>query len=142
METAKTSDALEVSIFRLNVLRAYYALMAFGTAALFWPPLVQHTSEWGIESGAQYSLLAALAPFAFLGLRYPLKLLPIILYEFCWKALWFIFVVAPLYASDRMTDLIWSNAFACGIAIVLTPIVMPWRFFWQSYVSQAGERWR
>jgi hypothetical protein len=30
-----------------------------------------------------------------------------------------------------MTDLVWSNVFAFGIAIVLTPIVMPWRFFRQ-----------
>ena len=142
MEPAKPNGADEVSTFRLNVLRAYYALMAFGTAAFFWPPLVQHSAEWGINNGAQYSLLAALTPFSFLGLRYPLKMLPIIMFEFTWKAMWFAFVVAPLYASDRMTELVWSNAFACGIAIVLTPIIMPWRFFWQSYVQQAGERWR
>jgi hypothetical protein len=142
METAETNGTEQVSAFRLNVLRAYYALMAFGTAALFWPSLVQHSAEWGIENGAQYSLLAALTPFAFLGLRYPLKLLPIILYEFTWKAMWLVFVVTPLYTSDRMTDLVWSNVFACGIAIVLTPIIMPWRFFWQTYVRQAGERWR
>lgn len=142
MQTAETTGAVEVSTLRLNVLRAYYALMAFGTATLFWPPLVRHSPEWGIENGAQYSLLAALTPFAFLGLRYPLKLLPIILYEFTWKAMWFIFVVAPLYTSGRMTDLVWSNAFACGIAIILTPIIMPWRYFWHSYVRQPGERWR
>jgi hypothetical protein len=142
MDSAKPISAVQVSTFRLNVLRAYYALMAFGTAALFWPPLVKHSAEWGIDNGAQYSLLAALSPFAFLGLRYPLRMLPIILYEFMWKAFWFIFVVAPLYTSDRMTDLVWSNAFACGIAIVLTPIIVPWRFFWHNYVREAGEQWR
>lgn len=142
MATAEAANTADVSPFRLNVLRAYYALMAFGTAAVFWPQLVQHSAVWGIESGAQYSLLAALTPFALLGLRYPLKLLPIILYEFTWKALWFVFVMAPLYASNQMTELVWSNAFACSIAIVLTPIIMPWRYFWQSHVREPGERWR
>jgi hypothetical protein len=142
METANARAALGVSPLRLNVLRAYYALMAFGTAAMFWPPLVRHSAEWGLENGAQYSLLAALTPFALLGLRYPLKMLPVILYEFTWKAFWFVFIVAPLYASDRMTELVWSNAFACGIAIVLTPIILPWRYFWQNYVRDKGDRWR
>lgn len=141
MEAAKPSSADEVSTFRLNILRAYYALMAFGTAALFWPSLVQHSAQWGIDNGAQYALLAALTPFSLLGLLRPLKMLPIILYEFTWKAMWFVFVAAPLYTSGRMTELVWSNAIACSIAIVLTPIVMPWRFFWQRYVKEAGERW-
>ncbi len=131
-----------VSPLRLNILRAYYALIAFGTSAVFWPDLLHHTHDWGIRNGAQYSLLGALAPLALVGLRHPLKMLPIILYEFLWKALWFIFVVAPLYASDRMTDIVWSNVVACGVAIVLTPIVMPWRFFWQNYVSAPAETWR
>lgn len=142
MEPKATPNAVDVSPLRLNMLRAYYALMAVGTAAVFWPPLVQHSAEWGMRNGAQYSLLAALTPFALLGLRYPLKMLPIILYEFMWKAFWFIFVFAPLFAADRMTELVWSNAFACGIAIVLTPIIMPWRYFYQTYLRDAGDRWR
>lgn len=134
--------ALHVSPIRLNMLRAYYALMAFGTLAVFWPDLLNHSHEWGIRNGAQYSLLGALAPLSLLGLRYPLKMLPLVIYEFLWKALWFIFVVAPLYAGGQMTDGVWSNVFACGVAIALTPIVMPWRYFWRTYVSEPGERWR
>jgi hypothetical protein len=131
-----------VSPLRLNVLRAYYALMALGSFAVFWPGLLSHTSRWGIDNGAQYALLSALAPAALLGLRYPLKLLPLALYEFLWKALWFIFVAGPLYAGGHMTAGVWSNAAACSIAIVLTPIVMPWRYLWQSYVTAPMEPWR
>lgn len=131
-----------VSAFRLNVLRAYYALMAFGTMALFWPDLISHTDAWGIETGAQYSLLAALSPLSLLGLRYPLKMLPLILFEFLWKALWLIFVVAPLLSNDAMTQNVWANVFAVSIAIILTPIVLPWRYFVETYVVSPAERWR
>ncbi|WP_420606166.1 hypothetical protein [Novosphingopyxis sp.] len=137
-----TPRPIEVSVFRLSILRAYYVLMAVGTMAIFWPDLISHTNDWGIDTGAQYSLLGALTPFALLGLRYPLKMLPIILYEFAWKALWFIFVVAPLWSNDAMTEGVWANVFACGIAIVLTPIVLPWRYFWQVYVAAPTDRWR
>jgi len=138
---APTTDR-SVSLLRLNILRAYYAFMAFGTAAVFWPSLLHHSHEWGIAHGAQYSLLAALSPLALLGIRYPLKMLPVIFYEFAWKALWFAFVVAPLYAADRMTDDVWANVFACGLAIILTPLVLPWRHVWQTYVTAAAEPWR
>ena len=131
-----------VSLLRLNILRAYYALMAFGTAAVFWPELLNHSHAWGIERGAQFSLLAALSPLALLGLRYPLKMMPIIFYEFVWKSLWFVFIVAPLYAAERMTDAVWANVYACGIAIVLTPLVLPWRHVWHTYFAAAAEPWR
>lgn len=138
---APTTDH-SVSLLRLNILRAYYAFLAFGTAAVFWPSLLNHSHAWGTERGAQYSLLAALSPLALLGIRYPLKMLPVIFYEFAWKALWFVFIVAPLYAADRMTDDVWANVFACGIAIILTPLVLPWRHVWQTYVAAVAEPWR
>ena len=119
---------ITVSRIRLHVMRAYYALMAIGTAVVFWPDLLSHSVAFGVQHGAQYALLSALTPFALLGLRYPLQMMPIIFYEFAWKLLWFILVVAPLWAADAMTPGVWSNVFACGIAIVLTPIVVPWKF--------------
>lgn len=131
----------DVPLYRLYVLRAYYAFMAFGSFAVFWPSLLTHTHEWGLDNGAQYSLLSALAPLALLGLRYPLKMLPLVLYEFLWKALWFAFVMAPLWTGGRMTENEWANAFAIGLAIVLTPIVTPWRYVWRNFVSARGDRW-
>lgn len=130
----------EISRLRLNVLRAYYVLIAVGTIAVFWPPLLFHSPAWGVENGAQYSLLGALSPFALLGLRYPLKMLPIVFYEFLWKALWFVFVAGPLWMHGGMTDGVWSNVFACGIAIVLTPIVVPWSHVWRTYVAAPADR--
>lgn len=133
---------VDVSIPRLTILRAYYALMGVGTMVVFWPDLISHSDDFGINAGAQYSLLGALSPLALVGLRYPLKMLPVIIYEFLWKTLWFLFVVAPLWSHGRMTDDVWANVFACSVAIVLTPVVMPWRYFWKVYVSAPVDRWR
>ena len=137
---AATIDT-SVSLLRLNILRAYYAFLAFGTAAVFWPAMHNHSHEWGIAHGAQASLLAALSPLALLGIRYPLKMMPIIFYEFVWKALWFVFITAPLYAADRMTDAVWANVYACGLAIILIPLVLPWHHFWHGYFAAAAEPW-
>lgn len=136
------APAPEVTVLRLNILRGYYALMAFGSLAVFWPPLLSHGHDWGIRNGAQYALLGALAPLALLGLRHPLKMLPLVFYEFAWKALWFLLVVAPLHVAGQMTEAVWSNVFACSIAILLTPIVVPWRHVWRVYLSAPGDPWR
>lgn len=122
----------DVPFWRLLVLRAYYLLMAVGTALVFWPDLLAHDSAFGVKWGAQYALLCGLTPFAVLGLFYPLKMLPIVLYEFTWKALWLALVAAPLWLGDAMTDGVKSNVFACSIAIVLTPFVTPWVFVWRT----------
>jgi hypothetical protein len=140
MPTGESSMA-EIPLYRLYILRAYYALVGFGTAIVFWPSLLSHSGAWGIENGAQASLLCGLSPLFILGLRYPLKMLPIIIYEFLWKALWFLFVARPLWTADQMTDAVWSDVFACGIAIVLTPIVVPWPYLWRTYVMAPMDRW-
>ncbi|MGJ3647629.1 hypothetical protein ACLB0R_04025 [Sphingomonas sp. GlSt437] len=131
-----------VSPLRLNMLRAYYALMASGSFTVFWPDLVSHSPAWGVENGAQYALLGALAPMALFGVPHPLRLLPLVIYEFLWKALWFIFVAGPLYSAGQMTEGVWSNVVACSMAIVLTPIVMPWGYFWRAYIAAPAEPWR
>ena len=131
----------EVSLLRLYILRAYYALVAFGTMVVFWPLLVSHSDLWGATNGAQYSLLGALSPLFLVGLRYPLTMLPLVIYEFTWKLLWFMFVAGPLWMHGQMTEQIWSNVFACGIAIVLTPIVLPWSYVWRTYVRAPADRW-
>ena len=132
----------DVPVYRLYILRAYYALIAFGTMMVFWPSLLSHSDRWGIENGAQYSLLAALTPLCLVGLRYPLKMLPILLYEFIWKCLWFAFVAGPLWMHGQMTEGVWSDVFACGIAVVLTPLVVPWPYLWKTYVAAPMDRWR
>ena len=130
---------VDTSRYCLLLLRAYYALIGFGTMAVFWPALLSHSDAWSADNGVQYSLLGALSPLALVGLRYPLKMLPIVIYEFVWKSLWFIFVMAPLWRHGAITDQVWSNVVACGIAIALTPVVVPWRYVWRTYVAAPPE---
>ena len=44
-------------------------------------------------------MLVALSLLWFLGLRYPLQMLPVLLFELAWKLIWMIVVVLPLWTS-------------------------------------------
>ena len=47
-----------------------------------------------------------------LGLRYPLQMLPLLLWELVWKTIWLIVVAAPLWSAGSMDEATRSTAFA------------------------------
>ena len=67
----------EVSLFRLYVLRAGYLLIAVGLAATVWPIVINHSLQWPLMNSVACSLLAAVSVLAAVGIRYPLKMLPV-----------------------------------------------------------------
>ena len=88
-ETAGDSKSagLTLPAFRLNLMRGGYLLMAIGTFIVKGPMLLQVSSLPAIE-GAQLCILIALALLALLGVRYPIGMLPILMFEVLWKVLW------------------------------------------------------
>ena len=58
--------------------------------AFVWPNVIHHTNEFAAARGIQLALLAGLGLTAALGLRYPLQMLPILLFELTWKAIYLI----------------------------------------------------
>ena len=71
----------ELSTLRLNVMRLLYLMMFVFLASTKWPLMVSHRT-WGLMEGVAFVLLAAMGFMAALGLRYPVKMLPILLFEF------------------------------------------------------------
>ena len=69
-----------VSRFRLYTLRVCYLILAAGLGAYVWPSVVSHTSDFALQHGIQTALLAGLGLTAALGLRYPVQMLPLLLF--------------------------------------------------------------
>ena len=81
------SAGLTLPAFRLNLMRGGYLLMAIGTFVVKGP-LLPHVSSLPAIEGATVCILIALALLAFLGVRYPIGMLPILMFEVLWKVLW------------------------------------------------------
>src|SRR5260370_41143638 len=77
----------EVSLSRLYVLRAMYLLLVIGGAIVFLPQLIGHEPT---ARGVIPSMLGGVWVLACFGLRYPLQMLPILLFELMWKTIWLI----------------------------------------------------
>ena len=129
----------QVSLFRLYLMRALYALIAIGLGMQIWPLLFHHR-PWEVMHSTAVCLLAALSALALLGVRYPLQMLPLLLFELFWKALWLGAIAYPAWRGGPLSQDMRESIFACGLGIIV-PIVIPWPYVWANYVKKAGDRW-
>jgi len=130
----------ELSTRRLNVMRIGYAFWGGGLAIVKWP-LLLHASSLPVTDGVVTSLLTALSLLAFLGLRYPLRMLPILLFEVAWKVIWMAAVAIPHLIAGDMDAATRQVLFNCSFVVVIIAVI-PWGYVWRCYVRTPGDRWR
>ncbi len=131
----------EVSLLRLYTLRAAYLVMAAGLAVFVWPAVFHHTSELAITAGVRIALLAGLGATAALGLRYPVQMLPILLFELTWKAIYLIAFALPLWQAHQITAAVAEDIKAVLWVVIFIPLI-PWRFVFAQYALKQGDRWK
>jgi hypothetical protein len=142
VQTIDTTAAdQELSARRLNVMRCGYAFMGVGLAIVKWPVLVQNVSALPVSEGVVACLLTALSLLAFLGLRYPLRMLPILLFEVTWKVIWIGAVALPHLVADDIDPATSAVLFNCSLVVIIIAVI-PWRHVWQRYVRTPGDPWR
>src|SRR5215213_8320357 len=85
----------EVSTFRLYLLRAAYLYIAVGLA-IFKLPALLHPENLSRLDAVVLSMLGGFALVVALGIRYPLKMLPLLFFEFVWKSIWVLVFGLPI----------------------------------------------
>ena len=130
----------EVSTLRLYVLRAMYLLIAVGLGATIRPAILA-PGNVSAQGGVVRAMLGSLAVMALLGVRYPIKMLPILLFEFVWKGIWVVaFGLGPWLSGQLDADGQYTLS-ACLMGLVLTPLAVPWGYVFRHYVKGPGDRW-
>jgi hypothetical protein len=131
----------EVSLFRLYTLRAAYLVMAAGLGVYIWPAVIHHTNEFAASRGVQFALLAGLGATAALGLRYPVQMLPVLLFELIWKTIYLTAFALPLWSAHEINAATAEDIKAVLMAVVFIPLI-PWRYVFAHYVLKHGDRWK
>ncbi|MCV2358485.1 hypothetical protein LNV08_05800 [Paucibacter sp. TC2R-5] len=132
----------DLPLWRLNLLRAFYLLITVGLASSWGPSMLQHTDLWAQRRGELGAMLIGLAIFCVWGLRYPLQMLPLLIFELIWKVLWILAIAYPLWLSGAVTPGVEASFYACLAGVVLTPLVLPWRYIVHHYFRKPAQRWR
>lgn len=131
----------EVPLFRLYTLRAAYVVMAVGLGVYIWPSVIHHTDQFAVLHGIRYALLAGLGATAALGIRYPLQMLPLLLFEVIWKAIYLIAFALPLWFAHQINAAAAEDIQAVLMVVIFVPLI-PWGYVFANYVLKRGERWK
>lgn len=131
----------QISLLRLYLLRVVYLAIAVGMGLQMWPVILHHSLDKPLMSGVADCLLGALALLCLLGLRYPVKMLPLLLFEVTWKTAWLLGFALPLWQANRLDADTLQSVWACAMVVIVIPI-LPWRHLIDTYIRQPGDRWR
>ena len=132
----------EVSRFRILILRALYLFVVVGLGAYVWPSVIDPARHWGLVQGQADCMLAAFSIMCLIGLRYPLQMLPMLLWEVTWKTMWLAIVALPQWMAGHVDEAIKPSIFAISM-VVLVCAAVPWGYVWTHYVTARGDRfWR
>jgi hypothetical protein len=137
---APTTTPTDLSLTRLHLMRGGYLLMAVGLALVKWP-LLPDAAALPLYEGVTLCLLTAMSLLALLGLRHPVKLLPLLLFESAWKLLWLSLVALPRAINGDVDAATTEIVVNCSVVVVILAVI-PWRYAWRTYVRATGDRWR
>ena len=128
----------EVSLARLYVLRAMYLVLVIGGGIAFLPQLFGHEPT---ARGVIPSMLAAMWLLACFGLRYPLQMLPILLFELAWKTIWLLDYGLPQRMAGVNTQVFKEDFKMIALGPVIFILVIPWGYVFRHYLKKPGVRW-
>lgn len=130
----------EVSPIRLWAMRAMYLLMAVGIGATIWPLILSHGPTLPRMTGVAWALLGTIGLLALLGLRYPLRMLPLLLVELTWKAIWLLAFALPRWLDGTLDQAMRTTIVETSLGALLI-LVIPWRYLWANYAARPGDPW-
>jgi hypothetical protein len=126
----------EVSMVRLYILRVMYAILGLAQGFIQFPLFLNHP-HWTLASSAVHSFLAALAALSLVGIFYPLRMLPLLVYELLWKSIWLLGIALPLWLNNQFDPDTRQTFYECIGVVILIPII-PWRYFFRG----PADPWR
>lgn len=122
-------------------MRAMYALIAIGMGSIIWPLMFNHP-HWPVMHSVANAMLGALTLLCFLGIRYPVQMLPLLLFELAWKTIWIVFIAIPIWYANKMDPRTMETVVETMAGVILCPLIIPWGYVWRNYVRRPGDRWK
>lgn len=127
-----------VATWKINAMRFLFLLIALVMGSAVWEQLLFRSADWDVWKGLSKSMLAALALLSLIGVRYPLQMLPLMLYEIAWKTVWILLIAGRAWMADKWTPDIEGLFYDC-IGIVIAYFIVPWRYVWARYFRHPME---
>jgi hypothetical protein len=128
----------EVSLVRMYVIRLGCLVSAIALASSSLPHLIWPDP---VGRGMITAILGGLTVMVAIGIRYPLRMVPIFLFEFLWKTIWVVRFGLPQWAAGVGSPLLRDDLVNIGMFPIIVGLIIPWGYVWRHYIIAPSERW-
>ena len=121
---------------KINIycLRFFYTLMFVFLGKDSWTFILTNTEVWEPRNAMAWSVWASFSLLALLGIFHPLRMLPILLLEICYKVIWLLMVAYPLWMADQLSGSPAEGMTAVFLPVCLPILFVPWRYVLRTYI--------
>jgi hypothetical protein len=99
-----------------------------------WSRILRNTENWDNVTAAAWCMWGAYSVILFIGIIYPLKMLPVVLFEIIYKVTWLIIVAYPLWIKNQLIGSPAEGMTYTFLWVVLPIVAMPWRYFFRTHI--------
>jgi hypothetical protein len=126
---------------RINIylLRLVFVLMFFVLGKDTWTQILTHKGAWEPTNAIAWCVWTAFATLAGLGIIRPLKMLPILLLEIFYKALWLIIVAYPLWSAGTLAGSSAEGTTSAFLWVALPIVAVPRGYVFESYIYNSKK---
>lgn len=132
-------SAVHPSRARLVVLRAIYVFIFAGLVVFVWPGYLADLPRAPHFNGLALTMIAAFSILCALGIRYPLRMLPVLLWELLWKTMWLLLIALPRWMDGSIDEATAQTVIDCLIGVILVPLAVPWGYVVANYLKAPSE---
>lgn len=134
-------DARHEGVRRINIylLRLLYVLMFFVLGKETWTQILTHQGPWDPYKAVAWCVWTAFATLAGIGIVHPVKMLPIVLLEIFYKALWLILVAYPLWSNGTLAGSPAEGITSAFLWLPLPIVAVPWGYAFTTYIYKPRQ---
>lgn len=125
-------------MWRINAMRLLFLLMATFMGGFVWYRLIFESLGQPLQWGLAKSMLGGLAVMSLLGIRYPLQMLPLMLYETAWKTIWLVVIALRAWLAGNW-NIEFQGLFQDCVGIVIAYFIIPWPYVSAKYFIHPME---
>jgi hypothetical protein len=121
---------------RINIylLRLLFILMFLFLGYDAWTHIFNHTGAWQVTDAVAWCVWGSYSIVSVIGIRSPLRMLPVVLLEIVYKTAWLLVVAYPLWIKNELIGSPAEYTTHVFLGVVAPMIFMPWRYFFGTYL--------
>ncbi|PCJ97180.1 MAG: hypothetical protein COA50_05955 [Flavobacteriaceae bacterium] len=121
--------------WRLHIMRALFFLNFISVGFDNWSKVLFPEEQLDLMTGVAVSFWAGFALLNLIGVRFPLKMLPILMLQLLYKSGWILGTYLPAKSSGLLDAGLKEFFWICIAGIVLNLFIIPWGYVYREYLK-------